>query len=87
MRRFTEGCHDPPHCELGRSVLRTAWTVKKCGPGADEDQRGVFLSQGRFSAILLDEVVHGDLRCVQDADKVNLDNASIRFLRRIFYEM
>lgn len=59
---------------LGRRVRRRSRNVSVRGDARDEDQAAI------ACWVLLVEVVHGELGCVQDGDEVDLHDAEVGLL-------
>lgn len=71
--------HDPPRGPLGCRVLRAPGAVEEGGARPDEDEACVLLCRRGLLAVLLDEVVEGELGGVQGARDVDVCDAKIGF--------
>lgn len=76
--------HNPPHGPFTSTVLRRARTVKERSARADQHETSIVLVRGRGLSVLLDEVVHCQLGCVQGSGDIDVDNVEVGFLGRIF---
>jgi hypothetical protein len=72
MSSPSQRMHDPSHSVFGRLILWRTWAIQERSTAADEHKAGVLLLLRFGLAVLFDEVVRREFRCIHDALEVHI---------------